>query len=61
MSADLKPLAIAASLRASGNDEAAECIETLYRIALDASIDNMQLRETLNPESGKVLPAERVH
>lgn len=46
---DKKPLDIAKQLRADGYIDAAECIEMLYRLVIESSVDNMQLREQMTP------------
>lgn len=42
---DRYPLQIAAELRASGETEAADCIETLYDMSLDMALECMRLRD----------------
>jgi hypothetical protein len=59
---DLKPLELAAAIRRDGYHDAADCIERLYEVALEASIENMRLREqmgiTPTDDSGSALYTE---
>lgn len=49
MDPNKKPLELAAQIRRDGYHDAADCIERLYQLVIETSIDNLQMREQLMP------------